>query len=76
MWYESSAEVGYRPHNKYDCWMCEGHVFSVIFWSKGMAYKMDPIFNKQQSEIVRLEIDQDFGERRGGPPPLRRDRGL
>ena len=27
-----------------------------------MAYKLDPVFNKEQSEIVRLEIDQDFGK--------------
>ena len=62
MWFESSAMVPYRPHNKHDCWSCEGHVYSVIFWSKGMAYKLDPIFNKQHSEIVRYEIDLEFGQ--------------
>ena len=61
MWYETSSAVSHAYHNKYDCWICEGHVFSVIFWSRGMAYKMDPVLNKEQTEIVRYEIDRDFG---------------
>ena len=27
-----------------------------------MAYKLDPILNKDQSEILRYEVDLDFGE--------------
>ena len=62
MWYESSNAVACPPHYKNNCWICDGHVYSVIFWSKGMAYKLDPLFDKKQSEIVRFEIDRDFGE--------------
>ena len=61
MWYEASSEVSHAYHNKYDCWICEGQIFSVIFWSRGLAYKMDPVLNKEQTEIVRYEIDRDFG---------------
>ena len=53
--------VAYNPHYKSNCWMCEGHVYTIIFWSKGMAYKLNPIFSKDKSEILRLEIDRDFG---------------
>ena len=27
-----------------------------------MAYKLDPILDKQQSEIIRFEIDRNFGK--------------
>ena len=27
-----------------------------------MAYKLNPIFNKDKSEILRLEIDREFGQ--------------
>ena len=46
MWYESSKLITYKPHYKSDCWICDRHVYSLIFWSKGMAYKLDPIFDK------------------------------
>ena len=42
--------------------MCDNHVYSVIFWSRAYAFKMNPILNKEQTEIVRFEIDRDFGE--------------
>ena len=54
--------LGYKPHYKNNCWICEGHIYTIIFWSKGMAYKCNPIFNKEKSEILRLEIDMDFSE--------------
>ena len=54
--------VAYNPHYKSNCWMCEGHTYSIIFWSKGMAYKLDPIYDKKKAEILRFEIDKDFGE--------------
>ena len=62
-WYESSERsVGYKPHPKNTCWMCENHVYTVIFWSRSFAFKMTPILNKEQTEVVRFEIDRDFGE--------------
>ena len=62
MWYESSKLIPFNPHYKSNCWICDRHVFSIIFWSKGMAYKLDPILDKQQSEIIRFEIDRNFGK--------------
>ena len=65
-WFETSEEaVGCRPHYKNECWICDRHVFSVIFWSRAMAFKMTPIFNKEQTEIVRYAIDCDLNEEEG-----------
>ena len=27
-----------------------------------MAYKLDPVLNKEQTELLRYEIDKDFSE--------------
>ena len=35
---------------------------TIIFWSRGKAYKLNPILNADKSEIIRCEIDKDFGE--------------
>lgn len=62
-WYESSKNaVACNSHYKNDCWFCEGHVYSVIFWSKAMCYKLNPIFNKEKTEVIRYVIDENFGE--------------
>ena len=62
-WYESSKEaVACKPHYKNECWICQGHVYSFLFWSKGMAYKLNPIFSKDKTEEIRWHIDRDFGE--------------
>ena len=61
-WYESSKNaVACKPHYKNECWMCEGHVYSVLFWSKGMCYKMNPILSSDKTEVIRYTIDEDFG---------------
>ena len=61
-WYESSKNaVACKPHYKNECWFCEGHVYSIIFWSKGMCYKLNPILPKDKTEQIRYEIDSDFG---------------
>lgn len=61
-WYmeDINAAVAYKPHYKSNCWMCEGHIYTIFFWSKGMAYKLNPIFDKDKSEVLRYEIDKDF----------------
>ena len=62
-WYEASEIAsGYKPHYKSDCWLTNNHVYSIIFWSRSMAFKLNPIFDKEQTEIVRFEVDRDFGE--------------
>ena len=62
-WYETSINTTeLRDHHKHDCWVCEGHVFTIIFWSRGKAFKLDPIFNKDKTEIMRFQIDQDYSE--------------
>lgn len=51
-----------KPHYKHECWICDGHVYSVLFWSKGMCYKLNPILTKEKTDEIRWEIDRDFGE--------------
>ena len=61
-WYESSKNaVACKPHYKHNCYICEGHVYCILFWSKGMCYKLDPILSKDKIEEIRFEIDRDFG---------------
>jgi len=62
-WYESSKNaVACKPHYKNECWMCQGQVYTILFWSKGMCYKLNPIFSKDKSEEIQWAIDRDFGE--------------
>ena len=61
-WYESSKNaVACKTHYKNECWICEGHVYSILFWSKAMCYKLDPVLSREKTEEVRFEIDRDFG---------------
>ena len=61
-WYESSKNaVACKSHYKNECWYCEGHVYSIIFWSKAKAYKLNPILSKEKTEIIRQALDFDFG---------------
>ena len=46
-----------KTHYKNDCWICDGHVFSVLFWSRGRALRLNPIFNQEDAEPIRFEID-------------------
>jgi len=60
-WYESSKNaVAYKPHYKNECWICEGHIFSVIFWSKGMCYKLKPILSREKTIEIMFEVDRNF----------------
>ena len=63
-WYMETVDsaVAYSPHHHTNCWICEKHAYTIIFWSKGMAYKLDPVLNKEQTELLRYEIDKDFSE--------------
>lgn len=56
------SAMAYNPHHQSNCWICEKHIYTIIFWSKGMAFKLDPVLNKEQTEILRFEIDKDFSE--------------
>lgn len=57
-WFESSqATVSNKKHYKNDCWICEKHVYSVILWSRGRAFLLNPVFNKDQSGKLVYEID-------------------
>ena len=61
-WYESSKNsVECKTHYKHECWICDGHTYSIIFWSRGMCYKINPILPKDKAEKIRFEIDSDFG---------------
>ena len=61
-WYESSKNsVACKTHYKNECWICEKHVFSILFWSRAQAFKLDPVLSKDKTEEIRYEIDRDFG---------------
>ena len=47
-----------KKHAKADCWICAKHIYSVLFWSRGKAYKLSPIINKENSSLVCYEIDR------------------
>ena len=36
-------------------------MFSILFWSKAQAYKLNPVLSKDKTEEIRFEIDRDFG---------------
>jgi hypothetical protein len=41
--------------------VCEGAVFSIIFWSRRYAYKLTPLFHSgdgDEAEKIRFEIDR------------------
>ena len=60
-WYESSKNaVACKTHYKNECWICEKHVYSVIFWSKAKAYQLNPVLSKEKTDEVRFEIDRDL----------------
>ena len=63
-WYMETIDdaVSYPAHYKSNCWICEKHVYTIFFWSRGQAFKLNPIYDKERTEILRLEIDKDFEE--------------
>ena len=62
-WYESSNDcVPNLSHYKNDCWVCSGHVYSVIFWSRGRAFTLNPVFKEDEDEPIRWEIDSTLGD--------------
>ena len=66
-WYESSKNaVACKPHYKNECWICEGQVYSILFWSKAMCYKLKPILSKEKTEEIRFEIDREYGPEEEG----------
>jgi len=56
-----------KKHYKNNCWLCEGHVYSVIFWSRGRAYRLNPIFKNQEAEPIRWEVDNISQEEKDDP---------
>jgi hypothetical protein len=63
-WYESShSVVSNTNHHKNKCWICEGHIFSVIFWSPKYAFRLKPIFSSirgkgKEAEQIKFEIEK------------------
>jgi hypothetical protein len=44
-WYESSnAAIPNAQHYKHQCWLCDGHVYGVIFWSRKDGFRLGPLF--------------------------------
>lgn len=55
-WYEASnTSVPNSQHPKHKCWLCEGHVFSVIFWCRKFAFRLKPIFSSESGEGGEVE---------------------
>ena len=63
-WYEAShSVVSNITHPKNKCWICEGHIFSVIFWSPKYAIRLKPIFSSvkgqgKEAELIKFEIEK------------------
>ena len=57
-WYESSPRTSHlKKHYKNDCWICEKHIYSILIWSRGRAYILNPILPASETEIVSYQID-------------------
>ena len=57
-WYQSSnSTIPILKHYKNSCWLCEGHIYSIIFWSRGRAYRLNPIFRGKETDPIRWEVD-------------------
>jgi hypothetical protein len=39
----------------------------VIFWSRGRAYRLNPIFKNQEAEPIRWEVDNISQEEKDDP---------
>jgi len=63
-WYESSnTNIPNSLHYKHKCWICDGQVFSLVFWSRKYAFHLKPVFsstNGQGKEVqdILYEIDR------------------
>ena len=63
-WYESSdISVPNSQHYKHDCWVCEGHVYSCLFWSKKHAFQIGPLFTSsggrgKEAELIKSAVDK------------------
>ena len=58
-WYEASNEaVPNKHHSKCECWICAAHIYSVLLWSRGKAYVMNPVMTPEEAEGLRYEIDK------------------
>jgi hypothetical protein len=51
-----------RAHYKHNCWICEGQVFSLVFWNKKYANELKPTFSTGDGKAERI-----CGEIDGGP---------
>ena len=66
-WYESSnINIPSSLHYKHQCWLCEGHVFSIIFWSRKNGFRLGPLFTSnsgkgKEAELIKNEIDKYSG---------------
>lgn len=59
-WYESSIlAVPLKKHYKNECWICEKQIYSVLMWSRGRAFVLNPILPSDKSEKLRFEIDAE-----------------
>ena len=61
-WFETSRRTCQdQKHYKSECWVCEKHIYSVLLWSRGRAYLMQPILNENEAEELCYQIDQVSG---------------
>ena len=57
-WYEASEKaVGIKKHYKNDCWVSERHIYSMLLWSRGRAYILNPTMGDSDTERIRALID-------------------
>ena len=46
-----------KKHYKSECWICDRHIYSILLWSRGRAYVLNPILPKLETEKIKFEID-------------------
>jgi hypothetical protein len=57
-WYESSQfAVTAKAHPRYNCWICEKHIYSVLLWSRGQAFMLNPILDESEANMIHVQID-------------------
>ena len=47
-----------QGHPKSECWVCDKHIYSLLLWSRGRAYVLNPILDSEEADVLRLQVNQ------------------
>jgi hypothetical protein len=51
------VRVTAKAHPRYNCWICEKHIYSVLLWSRGQAFMLNPILDESEANMIHVQID-------------------